>query len=730
MPETIPTSNVPLVDLGSVTVWTSPVLHPPEWTEQPYLFLDVLDCHAAPQVDQAQFQYRYGRIIQYEQASFEIYNQLDVIGHYVKVEILDSTGALTRLWYGVIESELNEVRGASVLDGGVSTGIQRFQAFGLLRLLERVYFRSATKFRDPNETEAITIERGIPFNMSEDGDYAETGNRSAATGDGGVYLFSDAPELSDSWTAFTAAEYLLEKHVPVDGNELALATWELHCDPAVLEWYVVHTRTEGRTVKDILDELIPRKRAVGYWVSYEEDVNTVSVNVFSLNGSDLVLPTGTIPPNQDQRELDFEYATSIQRATLRNVITTTYNEIVVRGENRTSTTTLAFAQDYNQFERAWTDDQEDSYLEGASNDNGYGALSRLEKFRNNAIARSADTFAPVFCRFQLSSQWTERAATLFQGEDTREWHIAPPLDSDGEPQPLYDAGSNPTGNLLWPKTLRFMRQLALRQGLDYSDDRIESGAFEEFASSEIEQLDTVQHVPPLFFWNDSINDHFVLLDQLAGEAAFEVVVRDWSVQAEFSQRGPVVDLKVIGAPQHFIAEPRWDGSEALTDPRHTPANGGGLDYESFYATVTIDTGVPFEYVVSIGPSQTGIMLRALYIDVPDARLDYVVPYTVVSITSSGVKQTTTGGFIRDDRDRLKLIAKSAAAWYGAIRQTLEVSFRKISPVVELGSLIVAIPSSYQREDVNTVVTRLSYNFSDPRNAFTEFETSFAEFDLL
>jgi hypothetical protein len=444
----------------------------------------------------------------------------------------------------------------------------------------------------------------------------------------------------------------------------------------------------------------------------------------------LILPTGTIPPNPDQRELDFEHAVSIQRATLRNVITTTYNEIVVRGENRTSTTTLAFGDDWHQLERAWTDAQETSYLSGASLDNGYSALSRREKYRNNAIARSADTFATVFCRFQLSEEWTQRAATLFQGEDTREWHVAVPIDDNGDPQPLYDAGSNPTGNLIWPKTLRFMQQLALRQALDYSDDRIATGDFEEFSSIEIESLDTVQHLKPLFFWQDATNNHFVMLDKLAGEAAFESVVRDWSIEAEFASRGPVVDLRVIGAPQHLIAEPRWDGTEALTDPHHVPANQGGLDYEAFYATVTIDTGVPFEYAIQIGASQSGIMRRTLYIDAPDARLDYVVPYTVVAISSSGVKQTTTGGFVRDDRDRLKLIAESAAAWYGTLRQTLEVSFRKISPVVELGSLIVAIPSNYQREDVNTVVTRLSYNFSDPRNAFTEFETSFAEFELI
>jgi hypothetical protein len=719
---------VTLIDLGSVTVWTSPTLNPPEWVEQPHLFIDVLDLHAAPQVDQAQLHRHYGRLIQFGETTFDIYNQIDVIGHYVRVEILDSTGALVRMWFGVIEAELNDVRGASTLDNGISTGIQRFQAFGLLRLLERVFFRSTTKFRDPDETEAITISRGIPFNMSEDGDYAETGNRSAETSDG-VYVFSDAPELADEWTAWTAAQYLLVNHVPLDCNDNPIATWGLSGDQATLDWYIVHTRTEGRSVKDILDELIPRKRAVGYWVDYEEESNFVRVNVFSLNGSDLVLPTGTIPANPDQRELDFEYAVSIQRATLRNVSTTKYNRIVARGEHRTSTTTLRFNPQYAELDKGWTSDQEDSYLEGASNKVGYGALSLLEKYRANAIVRTADTFAPVFCRFQLGDDWNKRADTLFQNEDTRQWHVAPLLDSDGIPRTEYDAGSNPDGELMWVKTIHFNMKLALRQGLDYSDSRIDTGEYIEPVSDEIQALDTTQYVRPLFFWRNASTSRYELLENLGLSSAFESDVRPWSIQPEIKGRGPVVDLRVIGGPQQFIADSYWSGA-AVTDPAHDPAKNGGLDYTAFYATLTINTGVPFEYIIDIGTNQTGIMRRTLFIDVPDARHDFVVPYTVVGIGENGVKQTTSGGVIRDDRDRLKLIAESAAAWYGVLRQTLEVSFRKISPVVELGSLIVAIPSNYQREDVNTVVTRLSYNFSDPRNAFTEFETSFAEFELL
>lgn len=735
MPDVITIENADLIDIGRVVISTSPRLYPNEWEEQPYLMLMQLDLMAGPSIDRAQIAWRYGSILPYEtpgeqpNLAFVDTPQLDIIGHFVKIEIFaPDNETLLRVWYGIIEAEANEVFGKSA---GMtrSAGVQTFTAWGLLRLLERVYFRSSLKFRDPTETEPVTLARGLPFNMSTNGDFAETGNRSASLGPGGTYLFSDAPELADEWTAWTAAEYLLENHSPIDDNDNPLATWELQGDSAILDWYVIHTRTDGRSVKELIDELIPRKRAVGYWVDYDEDLNRVTLNLFSLNGSDLVLPTGTIPANPLQYELDFETQISIERTLLRNVLTTTYHRIVARGENRSSTATFRFNPQYAELDKAWSDDLETAYLDAAENSPGYGSLSLFEKYQKNALSRAQDKFRPVFRRFQLSTDWNERVGTLFQNEDIREWHAVPRL-VDGVPQPEYDAGSNPSGETIWRSEMRFLRRLALLENRDYTGDRIETG---EFSEPDEQDVGRIQNVRPMFFYRAGGGDVYVLLEHLGMYAGFEDEFRAWAIQPEILEKGPTLELHVNGGPQQFMADSWW-GDAAETDPAHDPAKNNGIDYIEFYATLTIDTGIPFEVgrdVFVPGPSGTGVQKRTLYIDVPDARHDYVVPYTVTELNDDpGVGQTETGGLIRDDTERLELIADSAAAWYGTLRQTLEMSIRQIPLTVSLGALIVALPSDYDREEVNTVVTRISYSLPDAKRVITEVETSFAEFELV
>lgn len=738
MAETIPTNNVPLTNAPTYQVWTAQRLHPPEWEAAPYLHVQFLERYAAPQVDRAALEWRYGPILQNDSNEYEVFDPLALVGRFVKIIVYDPTGQVVDIWYGVIEQETNEARGLSISDD-ISRGTQTFTAFGLLRLLERVVFRSAVKFADGSETERITLARGIPFNLSDSGEYAETKNRSVATSDG-VYLFADTPDLAEEWTAWTAAEYLLTHHVPVDGNEVPLATWRLDGEQAILDWYVIHTRTDGRSVKDVLDELIPRKRALGYWIDYDESDNRVHVRLFTLNDQDLILPprpTGesrTIPGNQDQRALDFERAIVITRAELRNVATTRYDVIIVQGEFKTSTCTLRFNTQRDEIVKSWTGTQETEFLDGASNDPDYGTLDELEKTQRNALVRQSDALFAVFRRFRISETWNQLQPHHFPGqgeEDSRVWHVAPRLDAETG-LPLFDGvyfpGVNETGEPLWINDLVLQKRLPLRVGLDYSGDRIQTGEWEEDLSEN-----NRQHLAPLIFTQlEDLPDgtaRWYRLEALGLTAAWENDVRRWSGQAEMLSKGAAFDVHIVGGVQQFIALSTWFAA-AETDPEHDPEKQGGLDYGDFWATLAIAHDTRVAHRITLSDPVSGVQQRTLVIDVPDARLDYIVPHTVVSLGNSENPVTTTsGGFLRDDRDRLKLIAESAAAWYGKIRQTLSLSFVAVGEVARIGSIITEIPSRFKLENVNTVVTSLRYNFSDPRRVTTELETSFAEFDL-
>lgn len=736
MPDELVTDNVPLSPAATQSVWTSPTLQAPTWTRHRALWLTQLAVHAAPQVDEAAFEWNYGPQLAPAETTGAIGQslvaQLDLIGQFVKVELTGADGQLLRRWYGVIEREVNDVLGFSrsgelALGGPSPAGRQTFHAFGLLRLLERVFFRSATKFSDPLETTPITIARGIPFNMSEFGEYGETGNRSVATSDG-VYLFSDAPALQESWTAYTAAEYLLAHHPPCDKYGAPLITWKLSGASAILDWYVIHERSDGRSVKDLLDALIPRKRAVGYWLEYFEESEIAFLNLFSLNDSDLILPTGTIPANPAQKSLDFETAIALERVTLTNVITTSYHEIVAQGDFRTTTCTLRMNPQAGAIAAGWSGGLQADYLAGASDEDDYDALPLLEKYRRNSLIRAADPFLPVFRRFQLADDWDQLCETLFQNADGRQWLFAPAPDEVTGSLSVDEWTPGTVGENFWISNAIIMKTLALRQGLDYSEVRIATGEFADWDDTDLQALDTAQHLRPLFFTRTETG-RYLPLENLALGSAFEDVRRSWSIEPVILPRGPVFDLVVKGGVPQFLAANAFSG-EAATDPSEDPDKNAGLNYSDFYCTLTIVLDTRAEIAAPAREVLPGEQKRVLYIDVPDARLDYVVPYTVVGLADYEVIQTTTGGVIRDDRPRLRQVAFSAAAWYGRVRQAIQARSAKMLPYVELGDLITELPSAYEPEPVNTAVTSLLFSFADAHRPFVAFETTFAEFDFI
>ena len=128
----------------------------------------------------------------------------------------------------------------------------------------------------------------------------------------------------------------------------------------------------------------------------------------------------------------------------------------------------------------------------------------------------------------------------------------------------------------------------------------------------------------------------------------------------------------------------------------------------------------------ISQPEAGELERVLRVQVQDCRLDYVVPNTVVGV-KSGELQHSDGGFVRDDRLRLDTLCKAASTWYGKERQSLELTYKQVREIVQIGWLIVDVGSTYQKSAVNSVVTSIAY---DIQNKSTSFQTSFAELDLL
>lgn len=143
-------------------------------------------------------------------------------------------------------------------------------------------------------------------------------------------------------------------------------------------------------------------------------------------------------------------------------------------------------------------------------------------------------------------------------------------------------------------------------------------------------------------------------------------------------------------------------------------------------TLTFESTERAKYEVVIDTPAEGEQERVLRIQAPDCRLDYVVPNTVVAVENGALKQTN-GGFVRDDRERLANFAEAAAVWYGRTRQTLDLTFKQVRKIVTIGDLIVDVGPTYQKTNVRSVVTAITY---DLQNVTTQWETSFAELDMI
>jgi hypothetical protein len=98
---------------------------------------------------------------------------------------------------------------------------------------------------------------------------------------------------------------------------------------------------------------------------------------------------------------------------------------------------------------------------------------------------------------------------------------------------------------------------------------------------------------------------------------------------------------------------------------------------------------------------------------------------VVGLKDGKLKRTAEGGFVRDDRDRLKLLARAALAWYGRDRSILDLMYRQISGLFKPGYLISTIGAAESSEDIFTTITSVRV---DLIAGTTAIQTQFAELD--
>ncbi len=724
-----------------------------DWEEVPYLHVDDLSIRSSPGIDDCRLSYLYGPILREDDTQFRDYDRLDLIGSYIKVILEGATlDGADVTWYGVVEIDDTVPMGSGALQD-TPRGNQRFTAYGLARLLERALVLS-TRVDASQETEypdqSVAVEYGEQFNELGNQFKTRQGNRAKDTLNNNPaepYWFSRTITSDAVWTADQAVRYLLAEHAPRDGAGEPVCEWVLDGDPGDprLSWYDPLVPTDGRTVKSILDELIPFRRGVAYGVRYDESPGPrgrVTIVPFSFASEDLTLPDDRVlPANQQPVTLNFENALDVE-ARIVESLTTSYDEVVAMGTFATSTCTLAFGR--TAFGRgssflmrpAWKTSQELSYREGASTTSGYASLQLSSQYEANTRFRQRDDLRPVFRRWSLYEYWDGLVWDYEKDEDAATKYSFNPPWYDSELTGFSARDSKPKANPIQPfaekndvpeyaaARLVFEPHLPFEDSADYSGDRIKNGTWKE----DVPEATDWQYLPPLLYVitdNTTISaPKYDVLHRLAEQSSNERQRRRWSATLRVLPDRPAVEVDVHGAPQHFLS---LDSASQLAglEPFNDPRKENGIQFEQMRATLTLRLPWRVQQRKKIRTSPVGGRpWRRLVIPV-EARLDYVVPDTVVRI-SNGRAERSSGGFVRDDRVRLSQIVEAAARWYQTERQTLFFRIRGVVETVTLGQLVTSVGGRYTLEGINTPVTGIRY---DLLQQVTELETSLAQVDF-
>lgn len=672
-----------------------------DWELQDAAICESFTLVASPAIGQARIIHRHGEILRPYETDYQLAPPLDLLGHYVKVRVPQPDDAEGNpvdpiLWYGVIEEESRQRDGDRA--GNVPLGAQAYTAYTLDYLLKRKAIDTSV-VSSPDGLSESTVQRGIGFNLGpgqpRDNTFAPNcqpfGERAAVF----------AGELPGStWSAAEILLYLFAYHGPQDvGGEVKIP-FELAGADDQLYVLLPAMQAHGRTVKDLLDSLIDRRRLFGYEVRVNEETtpHTVQIFVFTFNHQPIVTPGGThIPANEQLKTWDFDDDPTAISPVIHSSEAARFAEVIARGQRRTSCCTLSALDD--AFEPDWDAADETAYEAGASGATGYSSMTILEKWDANQAIRKTDRFARVFRRFRVPPAFVFEQA----GEP-----IAPRLDNDSENEHLWYPG------------LRFSPTLPLLTDHNYAGSKIGDNAVTDntLAGSHAEPLRP--------FGMIEIDNRWYLLDRL-NQGAFgdlpESGGRVYSCSLRMAADGLAIILDVQGAPQHVIAAGEFAAADS-DDAQDWPAD---LDWQDAYFTLSfqLDSFCEASYPQDV-PDAGADAVRRLVIEVPDARLDYVVPGTVVGINEDGELIESNGGYVRDDRARLADIARVASHWYSQTRKAIDVTLTRLDTAFRIGDLITEIGADEEAEEINSVVTQIGF---DLIAGTITISTQYAQFDV-
>lgn len=672
-------------------LWADP------WSLRPYLRAPECTFACGPDMSSARLEYKYGRIMRHDAHNYAIFTPLELSDRYVKIEIDDGP-----TWYGVVVDQQNDRSGESLKNGNeVVTGTQTIQCRGLEFLLHRKIIDSSIVTRGAGE---VTIERAIGFNLggglpaSSD----KIGNRSELGGTKGCKIFASDLKEAEEWTAADILEYLIAYHVPGDINDVDSLGWFANFlqYSGILQHHSPALQAHGKSFFQVLNELIDRRRLMGWYVRVDPNNEAPEIVVFTFNRNVVALPLGIVPPNTNTvANWDFDQNNLVQRFILATDDASRFDRVIARGEPQGGCFTVSVVN--GNLEPDWSDAQKAIYEAGATADAAYIASDDpYYRHSANQRVRGTDETKKVFRYFRVPLDFSG-----FVGANA----IWPRYE------PLLQSYITLQCREFWWPGIRFQDRLPLRIEHDYS------GFVTPPAVTDVMKNGSKwEYQRPFVFYQEPGEPAYYIDRPVRGQIDTEMESGGHFWTASLRMQDDAFGI-IIDAPlAHLIAK---DSFTPADDDDATDYEAA-IDYSYIYATVFAEGDA---FAEAAWPEQLLNVdyVKDLILNVPNARVDYVAPGTYVGIDNTGAAITSLGGFVRDDTDYLKNVARTAFEWYSDPRLSISVTIRDLAEERTRGELILAVGGANNSETINSVVTSCSY---DMRAGTATYVTQFAELD--
>lgn len=650
-----------------------------EWTLNPFLTCQRITFSTGEKDSMAVLRSHYGSMIPAGFSAFMAVPRDNLIRSFVKVEITFPDGS-ARNWEGVIVASQAETSGTSSTQ---HYGDFSYVAYGFEWFLRRYQVIQSYSF-DENAPEVVggwvrryyTVPCGLPFNAgggnAGDERVASYGNKNdIGAGGNADLLFSNGGYSELPWTAMDILNYLTLFHQPCSTSSLAWGIWPTS-RPA-LEWYEPrNVPTHGRTLRDIINQVIDKRRGLTYSFIGQSDVL-----VHTYFSEDISLPSGhSVPANERCIALTLS---SRRRTPVIEWLdhSNKYEQVIVQGARITRTLTLQANGAHNgsySLDADWTSDQQTSYFTAATGATGYADMSVSEKEIANEAYWMTYPVRRVFTHFKLNSS-------------------AP-----------------------WGRGLQLSLTTPMIQGVDYS--------------ASIPDASTVpagEYQSNLAFIN--FGSRYLPINDIAGASThseemdrngikFHVHVQEYE-----NKRGVII---APTCPAHAIAFSDAFFSGDL--PQYSPDSTPVCDYKAAYITCTIEENdrltvrypnVPDDPINNCASKQV-ISLG------DDVRKDIIQSGTAIGVDKNGALITTAeGGSLRDDEEFCQDVARMAYEWYKVERQAIRFEINHIDGQLRAGDLIVSVQYNelLPASPVNTIISSVTYDFDSQQ---TSINTDLAE----